>query len=155
MSTDVTHTGPARPAPAAYASWRPSWLQFLQPVLILRFALATTTVMVIVQVFDWPLSFVAPVLVIALLEIPTPAPTPRDFIANLGYCVVSVVAGFVFVMLLQPYLLIFVTAYCLVVFLSVYQLNKGTPLLPRVPTASPPPSPSSPATSDASSTIFA
>lgn len=96
---------------------------------VLRFAFAATVAMLIAQIFNWPLSFVAPVLVVALLEIPIPAPLPRDFLANLGYSLASVAAVFVFVMLLEPYPLVFIVAYGLAIFLSVYFLNKGAPLL--------------------------
>ena len=106
-----------------------SWRQDIKYVRIVRMVMAVTVAMAIAQIANWPISFVAPVLVVALLEMPIPAPSLRDFAAYLGYAVISVTCVFIFVMLFQPFPLIFIVAYTLVIFLCAYLMNKGAPLV--------------------------
>jgi hypothetical protein len=115
--------------PAVRSLQRQSWRQDLRTVRTVRFALATTTTLALAQIFNWTVSFAAPALVIALLEIPIAEPSVRDFFTNLGYVVAGVAVGFFFVMLVEPYPLMFVVAYPLVFFLTAYYLQKGASLL--------------------------
>lgn len=100
----------------------------LRTIRIIRLAVAVTIAMTIAQLVNWPLSFVAPVLTVAFLDMPIPAPTMRRFAAYLSYAVLSVVLVFIFVMLSQPYPLVFIPAYALAIFFSAYCLHKGAPL---------------------------
>jgi len=106
-----------------------SWRQNIRAVRIVRMVIAVTVAMAIAQAANWPLSFVAPVLTVALLQMPIPQPALQDFVAYLGYAVLSVGGVFIFVTLLQPFPLIFIVAYTLVIFLGAYQMNKGAPLV--------------------------
>ena len=115
--------------PAVRSLQRQSWRQDLHTVRTVRFALAATMAVAIAQMVNWPLSFVAVALVIVLLEIPIAEPTVRDFFTNLGHVVAGVAVGFFFVMLVEPYPLMFVVAFPLAFFLTSYHLQKGAPLL--------------------------
>ena len=63
------------------------------------------------------------------MEMPIPEPTLREFVAYLSYAILSVVGGCVFVILFEPYPLIFIPAYSLAVFLCVYFLHKGASIV--------------------------
>ena len=115
--------------PAVRSLQRQSWRQDLRTVQTVRFALATTTALALAQIFNWTVSFVAPALVIVLLETPIAEPTTRDFFINLVHVVAGVTVGFVFVMLVEPYPLMFIVAYPLAFFLTAYYFHKGEPLL--------------------------
>lgn len=47
----------------------------------------------------------------------------------MGYAVLSVVGVFIFVLVFEPYPLIFVVAYALAIFLSAYFLHQGAPFV--------------------------
>ncbi len=106
-----------------------SWRQDVGRVRVIRLALAVTVAMAIAQIFNWPISFVAPVLVVVFLEMPIAEPTLRQTLAYLGYAIGTVAGSFVFVLLFEPYPLIFIPAYTLVIFLSAYYMNKGASLV--------------------------
>ena len=106
-----------------------SWRQNIRAVRTVRMVVAVTVAMAVAQAVNWPLSFVAPVLTVALLELPLPQPSLQDFVAYLVYAVISVVGVFLFVMLLQPFPVIFIVAYTLVIFILAYQMNKGAPFV--------------------------
>jgi hypothetical protein len=95
-----------------------------------RLSVATVVTLAIAHTFNWPLAFVAPVLVASLLAIPLPEPGLREFLANAGYSVLAVAGGFLLVLLLEPFPLAFLLAYALAIFLIAYFLNKGALLAP-------------------------
>ena len=84
--------------------------------------------MLLSQAIPWPLSFITPVLVVALYEMPINQPPLAEFGKNLLATTISVTAVFIFVMLLQPFPLVFICAYSLLVFWLAYLMHKGAPL---------------------------
>ncbi|NOQ41918.1 MAG: DUF2955 domain-containing protein [Desulfuromusa sp.] len=106
-----------------------SWRDDLRYVRVIRLAVATTVTMAIAQIFNWPLQYVAPVLVVVLLEMPIPEPSLRNFVEYLGYAIISITGGFLFVMLLEPYPLVFIPAYLLAIFICGYTMHKGGPFV--------------------------
>jgi hypothetical protein len=127
MPTEALVPESNRPPATALLPW--SWRRDLRSVRVVRLALVATTALFIAQMFNWPLSFVAPVLVVAFMEMPIPKPSLREFAAFLSYAILSVVGGYVFVMLFEPYPLIFIPAYSLAVFLCAYFLHKGASIV--------------------------
>jgi hypothetical protein len=101
-------------------------------VRIVRLALTATVAMTIAQAFNWPLSFLTPVLVVALFEMPLTAPPMGEFLFNILATVVSVWAIYCFVLLLEPYPLLFIPAYGIAIFWLAYLMNKGAPLVPAL-----------------------
>jgi hypothetical protein len=88
--------------------------------------------MLLSQAIPWPLSFITPVLVVALYEMPINQPPLAEFGKNLLATTISVTAVFIFVMLLQPFPLVFICAYSLLVFWLAYLMHKGAPLVPML-----------------------
>jgi hypothetical protein len=108
-----------------------SWWN-LRTARIVRLALATTVTLAIAQIYNWPLSFVAPVLVAALLQAPLRQPSMRSFLKDAVFSVLTVSCAFIFVMLLQPYPLAFAVAWPLVFFTLVYSMRRGFPAMPAL-----------------------
>ena len=122
MSTKAVTLSP----PAAVTG---SWWQDINNVRAVRLALATTVTMLISQIFNWPIAYAAPALVVVFLELPIEPPSLRQMMVYLSYAVFSVVGGYFFILLFEPFPLVFIPAYTLVIFLSAYFLNKGASLV--------------------------
>ena len=101
MSINTSSTSQQKP-PAMAAELHGIRMNDLRTIRIIRLAVAVTIAMTIAQLVNWPLSFVAPVLTVAFLDMPIPAPTMRRFAAYLSYAVLSVVLVFIFIMLSNP-----------------------------------------------------
>lgn len=104
----------------------------LRVLRILRLAIAATVALTIAQVFNWPLSFLAPVLVTALLVKPIPRPTMRGFLKDVVYSSLMVAGAFVLVMLVQPYPMAFILSHSLALFFVVYFMQRGAPAIPML-----------------------
>lgn len=102
----------------------------LRTVRVIRLAVGATVAMAIAQMGSWPLSFAAPAVAVALLEMPINRPGIRDFLFSLGAAFASVAVIYMAIVVLQPYPRAFVPLYALAVFWVAYALQKGAPLVP-------------------------
>jgi hypothetical protein len=102
----------------------------LRTVRVMRLAIGATVAMTIAQMGSWPLSFAAPAVAVALLEMPINRPGNRDFLINLGTAIASVVLIYIAIVLVQPHPRAFIPLYALTVFWVAYALQKGAPLVP-------------------------
>lgn len=102
----------------------------LRTVRVMRMAIGATVAMTIAQMASWPLSFAAPAVAVALLEMPINRPGNRDFLLSLAAAFASVAVIYCAVVVVQPYPRAFVPLYALAVFWVAYALQKGAPLVP-------------------------
>lgn len=101
----------------------------LDTVRIVRFTLGATLSAVIAFGFEWPLSFLTPVLTIAFLSMPLPGVSPRKWIILVGYVLGAVLLGTVFTLFFIPYPLVYVLTLGLVLFHTYYLVNRRGPII--------------------------
>lgn len=99
---------------------------------VLRLGLATGVALTIAQAYNWPLSFLAPVLVAALLEMPLPQPSLREFGKTLIFSLLMIASAFTVVLALEPRPLVFALIYPAILFGITYCLYLGAPLMPML-----------------------
>lgn len=109
------------------ADTRTRWRDDPQAVAVFRFAFAVTLAMGLAQGINWPISFLHPVLVAALLGMP--APSLRDSLFHAGYAIVALLVCVVFALFFLAFPAAFAIAYPLLVFLTIYALFKGVHFL--------------------------
>lgn len=118
MSTEAT-------AAARRSSWglRP-WTRDLRTAKIVRFTVGSTAAAVAAFAYEWPLSFVCPLLTIVFLSKQIPGFTHRQWYP-IAYVIGAMLLGLSFTLFLHPYPMVFVPMLGLVLFHLFYYLNRG------------------------------
>ena len=100
------------------------WTTDLRTAQIVRFTVASTTAAIIAFAAAWPLSFITPVLTIALLANKIPGLTHQTWQA-IAYVLAAMLLGLVFTLFLHPYPAVFVLMLGLTFFHLYYFINRG------------------------------
>lgn len=118
MSTEAT-------ALARRSSWslRP-WTRDRRTAKIVRFCVGSTAAAVVAFAYEWPLSFVCPLLTIVFLSKQIPGFTHRQWYP-IAYVIGAVLLGLTFTLFLHPYPMVFVSMLGLVLFHLFYYLNRA------------------------------
>jgi hypothetical protein len=104
-----------------------SWRRDLRSVRVVRLAFGVTVAMVIAQAWPWPVAFVYVAFCVAMLAAPVPGPSLRNTFQGIGYAIVVYTVGPVAILLLMEFPMIFVVGYSMLLFLIVYNMQKGAP----------------------------
>ena len=97
-------------------------------IRVMRFALGLTIAVALTSFFNWPLSFLVPILLTIFLAMPAPKPPLKAGIASMLLTLLAFAIGLVFTLFLLPFPLIYVPMLGLVLFYLFYLLNRGGPL---------------------------
>jgi len=119
MSTETTVKASSR------KTWLHSVAQDQTSVRVLRYAVGVTLSAALAYAFNWPLSFLLPVLTAFMLSLPLPIPSLATGLRNMLHTLMAFALGLLFALFFLQFPFVFVAVLGLVMYHLYYYLNRG------------------------------